>query len=71
MTNCPSCGKDLWATIWLNAYDELKAGEITQSAYVPADIVCENCLTEYHIMLEIQIELLTVDFYSPIIQLEE
>ena len=62
MTNCPSCGNDLWATLWLAAYDELKTGEITEGACVPVDIVCENCLAEHHVMLEIQIELLSATF---------
>ena len=65
MTDCPSCGKDLWATLWLEAYGELRSGEITESAYVPVDVVCENCLAEHHVMLEIQIELLGATFEKP------
>lgn len=65
MTNCPNCGTDLWATLWLEAYSELRAGEITEGAYVPVDIVCENCQAEHHVMLEIQIELLRATFEEP------
>ena len=65
MTDCPRCGKDLWATLWLEAYGELRSSEITEGAYVPVDIVCEHCLTEYHVMLEIQIELLSATFEKP------
>ena len=65
MTDCPNCGKDLWATLWLEAYGELRSGEITESAYVPVDVVCENCLAEHHVTLEIQIELLGATFEKP------
>ena len=50
--------------VWMHKVirNELKSGEITEGAYVPVDVVCEECLTEHHAILEIQLELLSVAF---------
>lgn len=62
MTNCPNCEHDLEATLFIAAYNEMQSLEITESADVPVYITCENCLTEYDVMLEVKIELISVDF---------
>jgi pyruvate/2-oxoacid:ferredoxin oxidoreductase beta subunit len=60
--NCPGCGESLALALWLAAYAEMHSDEVTESAYVLAHVFCDNCETEYPVRIEMQIEMLGVEF---------
>ena len=67
MTYCPICGTDLCALLWLEVYGELRAGKMTEGAYIPVDVICPACSTEHHVMMEVQLELISLTFDKSIV----
>ena len=67
MTNCPICETDLCTLLWLEVYSELRVGRMTEGAYIPVDVTCPACSTEHHVMMEVQLELISVTFDKSIV----
>jgi len=67
MTYCPICGTDLCTLLWLEVYSELRIGKMTEGAYIPVDVICPACSTEHHVMMEVQLELISLTFDKSIV----